>query len=252
MKIGYVNRSDIPAISVSQMKKIDRLMLEQIGVNIEMMMENAGRSLAEIARFMLDRSILNKNILIFAGKGNNGGGALAAARHLLDQGAKIDVYLSTELEKLNPATLKQAEILQKSGKNLEDFENGNLNEILRNISKADLIIDGLIGYGLNGDPKEPISDFIDFINNSKAKVLANDIPSGLNGDLGVAYDPCIKADATLTLALPKRGLYRSTADKYVGDLFVSSLTVPYNVYQHLGLELPIFYDLSEIVQILKS
>lgn len=249
MKLTYVRKEDIPTIGIDQMKEIDELMIKEIGVSLIMMMENAGRSLAKVSRYLLGDSILNKNIVIFSGKGNNGGGVLAAARHLLGQGAKINIIIASQSDTLKEAPLEQLRILKNSEAVIGDIYNTPLEDMLRLVSNADLILDGLIGYNLTGDPQEPISDIIDFINNSNSLVLANDIPSGLNGDLGISYEPTIKATATVTLALPKHGVVKLVAKEYVGDLFVANLTVPQKVYSKLDINVPIFFDKNDIVKI---
>ena len=109
------------------------------------------------------------------------------------------------------------------------------------LRSADLVLDALIGYSLIGAPGQPISGLIRAANNSGTVLLPLDLPSGLNGDSGEAYDPTIRAPATLTLALPKVGLTRPAAREWIGNHYLADISVPEAVYRRLGLDVsPIF------------
>jgi NAD(P)H-hydrate epimerase len=112
---------------------------------------------------------------------------------------------------------------------------------------ADLVLDALIGYSLRGAPREPIASLIRSANASVTPLLALDIPSGLNGDSGEAYDPTIRAASTLTLALPKVGLTRAAAREWVGTLHVADISVPKVVYDRLGLDVGPLFARSDVV-----
>jgi NAD(P)H-hydrate epimerase len=105
----------------------------------------------------------------------------------------------------------------------------------------DLILDAILGYGMNGNPRSPAADMILWANQESAPVLALDLPSGLDASSGIAYNPTIQASATLTLALPKTGLLVSAAGKYVGVLYLGDIGVPPELYASLGIAVgPIF------------
>jgi NAD(P)H-hydrate epimerase len=114
---------------------------------------------------------------------------------------------------------------------------------------ADLLLDALIGYSLQGAPRESIAALIRAANASFSPVLALDIPSGLNGDTGEAYDPTIKALATLTLALPKAGLTRPAAAAWVGNLYLADISAPEAVYRRLGVSVGPLFSRSDIVRV---
>jgi NAD(P)H-hydrate epimerase len=111
------------------------------------------------------------------------------------------------------------------------------------------VLDALIGYSLRGAPREPIASLIRAANESGTPLLALDIPSGLNGDSGEAYDPTIRAVSTLTLALPKVGLTRPAAREYVGKLHVADISVPPVVYDRLGLDIGALFARADIVPV---
>ena len=103
---------------------------------------------------------------------------------------------------------------------------------------ADLVLDCLIGYGLRGNPTGAAADLIRLANSHQAPILALDVPSGLDTATGHAYDPCIRAAATMTLALPKTGLLAAVT---VGKLYLADISIPPILYDGLGLDLgPIF------------
>jgi NAD(P)H-hydrate epimerase len=117
------------------------------------------------------------------------------------------------------------------------------------LAHADAIIDALIGYSLQGPPREPIASLIRAANRARAPVIALDVPSGLDGNSGEAFDPTIRAATTLSLALPKAGLTRLAAREWVGDLYLADISVPAQVYQRLGLETGPIFSTSDIVAV---
>jgi NAD(P)H-hydrate epimerase len=117
------------------------------------------------------------------------------------------------------------------------------------LGAADAILDALIGYSLQGPPREPIASLIRATNRADAPVIALDVPSGLDGDSGQPFDPTIKAATTLTLALPKAGLMRPASRDWVGDLYLADISVPVQVYRRLGVEPGSVFAASDIVPV---
>ena len=105
----------------------------------------------------------------------------------------------------------------------------------------------MLGYNLKGNPKEPLATVIDQANLSSTPIISVDVPSGLNSDTGQASVPTIKAEATLTLALPQTGLYQQRAKEFTGKLFLADISVPKQVYQKLGIEIPLLFENSEVI-----
>ena len=123
------------------------------------------------------------------------------------------------------------------------------NEVAPDLKTADLVLDALIGYGLAGNARGPVAAWIERINDSSRPVLALDAPSGLNTTTGVPGTPCIRATATLTLALPKTGLFTPEAQPFVGDLYLADISVPPELYRRLGLEIPPLFTSDSILKI---
>ncbi len=231
---------EIPVLTTSQMVEVDRLMIEEYQIDLIQMMENAGRNLAELARRELAGQVAGKSIACLCGAGNNGGGGLVAARHLHNWGAEVVLVLAFETSRLKEVPAHQWNILTQMGVET------NLDP---DLAEADLIIDALIGYGLSGDPREPVASLIEKTNDASTPILALDAPSGLDTTTGVPGNPCIKAAGTLTLALPKIGLMTSEVKDYVGELYLADISVPRELYQQMGIEVPNLFVEGTILKI---
>ncbi len=224
----------IPAVEEHQMREVDRIVVEDYGLEILQMMENAGRNLAMNIIDLTDKN-KNKTIMVVAGSGGNGGGGLCAARHLHNHGYQINLVLSKAPWDLSQAAANQLKILQKSGISPITVEK----DINAAIKKSDIVIDALIGYGLNRAPQGIYARYINLINHHAKRVISLDIPSGINASTGETPGVFIKAERTLTLALPKSGLKNQAA----GEIFLADIGIPPEVYQFMGIELPqIFTD----------
>lgn len=227
----------LPALSTEQMREVDRLMIEEYQIDLPKMMENAGRNLALLAKRMLDCDVADRPIVVLAGRGNNGGGGLAAARHLLNWGAWVQVLLTHRPEKFSGVPAGQLRSLEAMGLPVAWAEEG------WELPPADLVIDAIVGYGLQGPPTGTTETLIQLANSSVAPILSLDAPSGLETTTGQLFTPHIRATATMTLALPKTGLLNAEAVTAVGELYVADISVPPQLYAHLGLELdPIFAE----------
>jgi len=244
-----VPKSSIPAISVEQMRKVDEVMNQEIGISTLMMMEHAGSTLSRVVRIMLDGDLKGKIITLLCGNGYNGGGVMAAARNLRNFGAIVNVICMSEPKYLKEASKIQSEVLHNISANIFQFKDLDQNKVIELLKAADVVVDGLLGYGIQGAPRPEFADLIRLVNEHATKVLANDIPSGLDGDKGIAMSPTISAHATLTLALPKHGLLSETAQDYVGDLYLADISVPGAVYQSLQLEVPIIFEKDNLVHL---
>ena len=237
---------DIPYLTTEQMREVDRAMNQDFHIELIQMMENAGRNLAHLARTrFLDGDPRRKSIAVMAGSGGNGGGALVAARRLHNWGAVVRVFVTKDKTEFTPIPAHQFDILSRMGVPVDTVES------LDGAGKVDLIIDGVIGYTLNGAPRGTAADLIQWANAQSAPVLSLDVPSGIDPTTGVAFEPAIHATATLTLALPKAGLRKYLVAESVGELYVADLSVPPELYMADNLALnvgPIFAQ-DEIIRI---
>ena len=229
---------EIPSLTTQQMIEVDRLMIEDFGIELIQMIENAGRNLAELTVRMLGASLSGRTICVLCGHGNNGGGGIAAARHLNNRGAVVHVIrLAGDL---NDIPAKQWSILENMGLR---------NEPYFDLSEADIILDALIGYGLQGNPRPEVAVWIEKINAVGKPVLALDAPSGLDTTSGMAGRHTVRADATLTLALPKIGLMGESARQFVGELYLADISVPPELYRQMGLGVGNIFEQDSIFKI---
>lgn len=235
---------EIPVITTDQMREVDRLMIDVYGIKLIQMMENAGRSLAVVARqTFLDSDPIGKSIIVLVGTGGNGGGGLVAARHLHNWGASVQVYTTKPITDISGIPGHQLTILKHM-----DVPVYCAGEITR-LPKSDLILDALIGYSLKGNPIGRSADLIQMANMNSIPILSLDVPSGVDATSGEAYNPHIRASATLTLALPKTGLMKETVKDIVGKLYLADISVPPQLYARLGLEIGSIFGDQEIIQI---
>lgn len=219
-------KKNIPFITTEQMIEVDRIMMEDFRISLTQMMENAGLNLAILAREnFLENELKDKKVIVVAGSGGNGGGVLVAARRLASWGADVSVLLSSVKGNIKKETKQQLEIIQKMKIPVVD-----------KIHAADLIIDGMIGYSISGNPKSKIAELIETINASGIPVLSLDTPSGLDLSTGIPGKPTIKANATMTVALPKLGLYKMKASKLIGDLYLADVSIPPQVYKSINID----------------
>ena len=229
----------IPFITTQQMVEVDRLMVEEYGIKLIQMMENAGRQLARLGhKRFLEGDAASKNVVILAGSGGNGGGALACARNLHNWGGEIEVVMSKSAGSYSGVIRQQIKILQSLAVSFQTTDN------LDQIKTPDLVIDGIIGYSLRGAPTGHAAEMIRWVNRQDCSVLALDVPSGVDSSTGEVYHPAIQATATLTLALPKYGLKIAGTD-YVGELYLADIGVPPELFARPSLNLkvgPIFHQ----------
>lgn len=229
--------AEFPALTAEQMGRVDQIMVQELGLQTTQVMELAGWAVATFAR---DRFLAGdprrRRVLILAGKGGNGGDGLVAARLLQSWGATVSILLSHPGEELTEVAAHQARIVQAVG-----LRPRLMSDRGPSLPEVDLAVDALLGFGATGPPAGVTSRLIDLVNATTTPVLAVDLPSGLDATTGEPYAPCVRADATLTLALPKTGLLASRAREQIGELFVADIGVPEAAYRRIGLTVgPIF------------
>lgn len=225
-------------ISSDQMYQIENKGESEYSMNKILMMENAGSRIADFLVCEFGDKILDKDIVAVCGKGNNGGDALVAMRHLsgyiLSKGIS-DKRFSLSVNLLcRPNELKTSEVISNwtttkkiRSINVLTLESNTLAEIQEKIRKADIILDAIFGTGIKGNIDEPYSSIIDCINNRKnnAYILSVDIPSGLNPDTGEIKDNTISADATVTFHRLKHGHVKGASR--AGKIVVKKIGIPF-------------------------
>lgn len=224
-------------VTVEEMRRLERAAIDA-GVSERQMMEEAGLAVAQEAWMALG-TLEGRRILVLAGPGNNGGDALVAARHLCDWGAEVAVHAPLgrphdELrEELTLRELPVAEGEEALGPNLE-----------RALADADLVIDGLLGIGKARpiDPEGPLGRTLRALASARhrrnpPKLLAVDIPTGLDADTGTVDPLTVSADLTVTFGLPKVGMYQLPGSSVVGRVQVIDIGIPREAQERVSLEL---------------
>ncbi len=222
-------RAGFPALTADQMREVDRIMVEELGIDLTRMMENAGRNLADL----VIRLFRPATVTVLAGSGGNGGGGLVAARHLSNRGVAVTVSVSG------------GDLAEVPARQLAILENMTV-AVTEQPVEAEVVIDALIGYSLSGPPRDRAAELIGWANERSTPVVSLDTPSGLDVTTGVAAEPSVVADATLTLALPKIGLLEAAQ---VGDLYLADISVPPAVYRRFGIDLPELFAEETVIRL---
>ncbi len=214
---------NIPLPTPEEMAHWDNLSINEFGISGRILMENAGREALHVLLLECD-PVQDKNVTLFAGSGNNGGDAFALARHLADHGAQPLVLHTKALDKYQGETAYHLQLCKKSKVPLVFLPECNL----QGLSRPDIIVDGLLGTGFQGQLSEDYLERIKHINRlgQEAFVLALDIPSGLNGRTGLPSPSAVRADITVTFEAAKLGLFLPTAAEYCGRLKIRKIGIP--------------------------
>ncbi|KAA3608266.1 MAG: NAD(P)H-hydrate epimerase [Planctomycetota bacterium] len=204
--------------SVAQCVAFDRFLQTQTGLAPDLLMENAGGSLAESA-ISLCKKYTYERILILCGPGNNGGDGLVAARQLLGQIPSVDIVAPLGLP-TKPGPARSAwKALQAMGVELAP---GSLESLLQS---PGLVVDALFGVGLAREITGPAADWVEALNRSPLPVLAADLPSGLCGDRGQVLGSAVQADYTLSFVAYKSGFFLDAGPSHCGRLAVADIGV---------------------------
>lgn len=208
-----------------------------IGLPTDVLMENAGKAIAEEVRQIL-KTANQQPILFLIGPGNNGGDGLVAARHLHDWGARVSLYLCSD--RPDDSNLKLVQ--QRGIACVKAAQDENLDNLDKLLSSASCVIDGLFGTGQVRPFQGLLQQVLDRIANAGRKdqglrIIAIDLPSGLNADSGAADPACLHADNTITLGLPKPGLFSFPGAERAGKVTIVDIGIPDHLAESVTREL---------------
>jgi len=207
-----LNKLSFHYVTVRQMKSIDQKAVSY-GMPIELMMENAGREICNLVLKKIKKDNVKK-ILVIAGHGNNGGGVIAASRHLSTHGISLKLVILGTKNSLSAPSKLNLSLVRKNRK-IQIIDSKNLQNILDEINNSELILDGIFGIGINRDIVEPYYTIISTINDSKAYVISNDVPSGINADSAKIYNIAIKSNYLVVLHKPKTWMLKTKPPKFI-------------------------------------
>lgn len=200
-------------------RELDRITIEEHGVPSLTLMENAATALSD----KCEDIALFKRAAIFCGSGNNGGDGIAAARILHDRGFEVRTFFVGNREKLTSDSKAMMEKLNACGMKLEEFKNSE--EQLDFIKNSGVIVDALLGTGLNNTVKGKYAEVIELINAQEIPTVSADIPSGISADTGNILGISVNADATVTFGYPKIGQFIEPGCVKVGDLTIADIGI---------------------------
>lgn len=209
-------------LSSKQIYQVDKLATERFLIPSIILMENAGRSVAEFVSQVAKKRNFN-NIIIFCGPGKNGGDGFVCARYLSIWGFKIKVVTFVDEDVYKGDTLLNYKILKKLKVKIEKFHPVKIKPLVRN---CDIIVDAIFGIGLSREVKGEFEQAIKIINDSKKTVVAVDIPSGINADNGKVMGCAVKSDYTITMGFMKTGFMNNYAKKFLGKIIVVDIGYP--------------------------
>ena len=219
------------AVTGSQMRKIEQMAIEETGIPSVLLMENAAIRLAEYCFKFLENK-KNPKVLIFAGHGNNGGDGFALARHLHLKGIEIKIIFTGDLIAANDKK-NDAVINLNIAKNLNIPIEQNIDS---EIAEYDLVVDALLGTGLDRNVEGKYKDLIEKINRYAKYVISADIPSGVYSDTGRIMGCAVKAAETVTFAHPKPGLYIYPGAEYAGKIHIEEIAIPSTLIDKIEIE----------------
>jgi len=214
-------------MSRDEVRAFDSWAINEVGVPGVVLMENAGRSCAELIKERL-AGVAEAKVCIFCGTGNNGGDGYVIARHLLSSGFKVAVIIVGDRSRIKGDAKINLDILEGLGQPVEQL---SLNEadmegkVRAFAADADMVVDSIFGTGLKGQLSDEYKQLIEGINARSLPILAVDIPSGLDCDSGRPLGAAIKATYTVTFAAVKTGFASGGASEYTGEIFVASIGV---------------------------
>lgn len=224
-------------LTSSQMRDLDRKAIEEFGIIGPILMENAG---LEIAKEILHRfpQIGDENIVIVAGKGNNGGDGFVVARHLFNHGSRPHILLLSPKKDVKGDAGLNLGIIDKMGIAITEIESPDMwgKEKVK-LEEASLIIDAIFGTGLTEPARGLYAQVIEDINQAKAFTVAVDIPSGLSSDSFQVIGPCVRADLTVTMAASKIAHVFAPSEEWVGELAVADISMPPFLFEGDDLKL---------------
>ena len=212
--------------TAEQMQELDRKAIEVYRIPGIVLMENAGKGATEVLLHKFPDA-LRKKVAVVAGKGNNGGDGFVIARYLLNRGGSVRVFLLTDPQGLRGDAEINFQIFKRmKGEVISVPSSKDFQKIKKDVERADLLIDGIFGTGLDAEVRGYYREVIDYLNTLGKPMVAIDIPSGLDANTGKPLGTAVRASLTVTFGLPKVGHLISPGLDYVGELEIVDIGIP--------------------------
>ena len=224
------------AVTREEIREIDRASVEEHGISVTVLMENAGRA---VCAAVLKKFPEAKKIAVVCGGGNNGGDGFVAARHLAAGGKEVAVYITKKESDYTGQPLENLRAAKGSGITVTDTSK---------IAQCDLIVDALLGTGPESRVRNADSKLIDYINGADCPRLSVDVPSGIDSNTGAVLGNAVRADATVTFVAPKVGMAVHPGVEYCGEIFIAGITTPRHLTQNAACEIVTHETCSNILR----
>ena len=236
---------DLPPVSTSMLADVEQSAVN-FGVTRDQMTEAAARAAAALARKILDNQVAGSSVVALCGSGVKACVALHALRILHGFGAQCAAVLTGTEQDMRPETLAAATVCEALKLPLYQPRSPAVRGA---VADADLVIDGLVGVGLDGAPREPLASLIRLSNEVRPQALSLECPSGLEPDSGEPLPPTLKATTTLALGLPAAGLFGSLAWQYTGELWLCDIGYPPEALEAADLDGEDIFESNELVRL---
>jgi NAD(P)H-hydrate epimerase len=221
----------------AQVRDLDRRAIEEYGLPGIVLMENAGRGVAELVARLWPQA---RPVAIACGRGNNGADGFVIARHLELLGRPVHVLLAADPGSITGDAATMLAVASRSRIRLVPLAAADAATWAEHLAGAAVVVDALLGTGATGAPRGGIATAIDAIAGWRAAtpaggVLAVDLPSGLDCDTGQAAGPCVRADVTATFVAPKQGFAAAGAAAFTGPVHVVGIGAPRRLLAEFGV-----------------
>jgi len=208
-------------VKSSEMREIDRRTIVEFHIPSLVLMERAGLAVVSVIKERYGR----KKVFVICGSGNNGGDGMVAARNLHNEGWDVQVFLTSNPEELRADALVQYRAAAECGLRIRPAEEF-IDDASSVFSRHSVIVDALLGTGLNKKVSGRLCDVIRALNESHLPIVSVDIPSGISSDNGQVLGEAVRCECTVTFGLPKRGHYLFPGAGYAGFLYVADIGFP--------------------------
>src|ERR1700720_3754421 len=218
-------------LNTAQMRDADRRTIDEIGIPSLVLMENAGRQ-AVAAMEAMYGDLLERQVAVLCGRGNNGGDGFVVARTLAQRGVDVSGFLMGRVAEVRGDARVNLEILGRLGLTVVEIADSQAWELhFSEVRDCSLIVDAIFGTGLNAPVSGLIESVIADVNESGIPVVSIDLPSGLSADSAEPIGPSIEAGLTVTLAAPKLPLVLPPAETRAGYIVIADIGIPSDVLE---------------------
>src|SRR5712671_3940301 len=220
-------------LNAAQMREADRRTIDEIGIPSLVLMENAGRQVVA-AMEAIYADLLERQVAVVCGRGNNGGDGFVIARTLVQRGVSVSVFLMGRVADVRGDARINLEILGRLGVTVVEIGDSQAWELhFSEVRDCSIIVDAIFGTGLNAPVSGLIESVIADVNAAGITVVSIDMPSGLSADVVALIGDSIEADTTVTLGAPKLPLIVPPGETRAGDIVIADIGLPSDVLDSL-------------------